>query len=109
MQDQIHNLKHLGIAAIRLSAIKDQEEEDKMEITKQVENGDIAVVYTTPESLIYNERWRKMLSNLTDNTDTDKLYLITVKTSVNKLKYLYTVRLVYKNFVTVFQFAGGNL
>ena len=35
-------------------------------------------------------------------------FLITVKT-VSKLKSLYTIRLVYKSFVTVFQFAVGNL
>lgn len=56
MKDQVENLKKLGISAISLSNVKDEE-------AKDVEEGHFVVVYGTPEALLNNERWRKMLSS----------------------------------------------
>lgn len=56
MKDQVENLKKLGISAISLSNVKDEE-------AKDVEEGHFVVVYGTPEALLINERWRKMLSS----------------------------------------------
>jgi len=56
IEDQIHSLRHLGIKCISLT---DTTEEER----KQVERGDFTVVYTTPEGLLKNERWRRMISS----------------------------------------------
>lgn len=56
MKDQVENLKKLGISAISLSNVKDEE-------AKDVEEGHFVVVYGIPEALLNNERWRKMLSS----------------------------------------------
>ena len=49
MKDQVENLKKLGISAISLSNVKDEE-------AKDVEEGHFVVVYGTPEALLNNER-----------------------------------------------------
>ena len=54
MKDQVENLKKLGITAISLSNVKDEE-------AKDVEEGHFVVVYGTPEASLNNECWRKML------------------------------------------------
>ena len=54
MKDQVENLKKLGITAISLSNVKDEE-------AKDVEVGHFVVVYGTPEAWWNNEWWRKIL------------------------------------------------
>ena len=54
MKDQVENLKKLGITAISLSNVKDEE-------AKDVEVGHFVVAYGTPEASLNNECWRKML------------------------------------------------
>ena len=56
MKDQVDNLKKLGISAVSLSDIKDGQ-------SKDLEEGQFAVVYGTPEASLNDERWRKMLSS----------------------------------------------
>ena len=48
MKDQVENLKKLGITAISLSNVKDEE-------AKDVEVGHFVVVYGTPEASLNNE------------------------------------------------------
>ena len=61
MQEQVSYLRKSGISSVSLSKINDEE-------AKEVELGNFSVVYTTPEALIKNERWRK-------NTIEKRLYL----------------------------------
>ena len=61
VQDQVANLQKLWISAVSLSAVR-EEEEGVEEKIKEVENGKFSVVYGTPEALILNERWRRMLT-----------------------------------------------
>ena len=56
MKAQVDKLKKLGISAVSLSEIKDEE-------SKDLEEGHFAIVYGTPEAWLNNERWRKMLSS----------------------------------------------
>lgn len=56
MQEQVLYLRDVGISSVCLSNIKDEE-------TRDIEEGNFSVVYATPEALIKNERWRKMLSS----------------------------------------------
>ena len=49
MKDQVENLKKLGISAISLSSVKDEE-------AKDVEEGHFVVVCGTPEASLNNER-----------------------------------------------------
>lgn len=62
IQDQVANLQKLGISAVSLSAVIGEEEGVEEKI-KEVENGKFSVVYGTPESLMLNERWRRMLTS----------------------------------------------
>ena len=48
MKDQVENLKKLGITAISLSNVKDEE-------AKDVEVGHFVVAYGTPEASLNNE------------------------------------------------------
>ena len=57
IEDQIQNLRMVGITAVSLSHITTNEE------MQQVEMGSFAIVYATPESLLKSERWRHMLTN----------------------------------------------
>jgi ATP-dependent DNA helicase RecQ len=57
MEDQIQNLRGVGITAASLSHITTNEE------IQHVEMGSFAIVYATPEGLLKSERWRHMLSN----------------------------------------------
>ncbi len=68
MQEQVGYLRNIGISSVSLSNINDEE-------AKDVEQGKFSVVYTTPEALIKNERWRKTLSS---SVYTSKLCAITV-------------------------------
>lgn len=56
MVDQVTRLRSLGISAISLSDISDEE-------AKDLEKGLFSVVYGTPESWLKNQRWRSMLSS----------------------------------------------
>lgn len=56
MKDQVSKLKGLGVQAVSLSDIKDEENQD-------LEKGRYSVVYGTPEEWLYNRRWRSMLSS----------------------------------------------
>ena len=56
MKEQVGYLRNIGISSVSLSSINDEE-------AKDVEQGKFSVVYTTPEVLIKNERWRKTLSS----------------------------------------------
>lgn len=55
MEDQKQYLKKLGIAA---ASIGENEVENL-----RVERGECSLVYTSPESLLANSRWRNMLSS----------------------------------------------
>lgn len=57
IQDQTVRLRHLGISSISLSDVKTEEE------VGRVEHGYYSVVYATPESILKNERWRRMVSS----------------------------------------------
>ena len=59
INDQVNNMQKLGVAAINISCIEDEEEK------KQLERGCFQVVYGTPEAWLLNERWRNMLKNST--------------------------------------------
>ena len=54
MKDQVQKLRNLGISAVTLSDI---EEED----AKAVEKGVFSVVYGSPEAFLKIARWRKLL------------------------------------------------
>ena len=56
IEEQVGYLRSVGISSVSLSNINDEEARD-------VEEGKFSVVYTTPEALIKNERWRKTLSS----------------------------------------------
>ena len=56
MEDQVDKLRKLGISAVFLSDIKDEE-------IKEVDEGCFSLVYGSPEAWLKNERWRKMLSS----------------------------------------------
>lgn len=56
MKDQVSSLRGLGISAVSLSDIKDEE-------IKDIEKGNFSVVYGTPEAWLKCERWRKLLSS----------------------------------------------
>ena len=57
IKDQCERLRHIGISSISLSDVNTQEE------IHLVESGCYSVIYATPESLLKNERWRRMLSS----------------------------------------------
>lgn len=54
MKDQVKSLRSLGISAVSLSDLEEGEAE-------KVEKALFTVVFGTPQSLLKNERWRKML------------------------------------------------
>ena len=56
MKDQVQKLRNLGISAVTLSDI---EEED----AKAVEKGVFSVVYGSPEAFLKFARWRKLLTS----------------------------------------------
>ena len=56
MKDQVQKLKNLGISAVTLSDI---EEED----AKAVEKGVFSLVYESPEAFLKIARWRQMLTS----------------------------------------------
>jgi len=56
IQDQTECLRRLGISTISLSDVTSEE-------GMRLENGYYSVVYATPEALLKNERWRRMLSS----------------------------------------------
>ena len=56
MEDQVDKLKKLGISAVFLSDIKDED-------INEVDEGCFSLVYGSPEAWLKNERWRKMLSS----------------------------------------------
>lgn len=56
MRDQVSILRGLGISAVSLSDIKDEE-------IKDIEKGNFSVVYGSPEAWLKCERWRKLLSS----------------------------------------------
>ena len=56
MKDQVGKLVNIGIPAVTLSDIS----EDNM---KAVERGAFSVVYGSPEAWLKNDRWRKMLAS----------------------------------------------
>lgn len=60
--DQVSYLNSIGVRAISLTAI--EQEEDRL----LVEGGKFSVVYGTPEAWLLNERWRSMLNNSTYST-----------------------------------------
>ena len=57
INDQVNHLNCLGIRAVNLSNVKNEEERI------MVEHGAFAIVYGTPEAWLKNERWRDMLHN----------------------------------------------
>ena len=57
IQDQSERLRQLGISCISLSDVDTQEE------MHLVESASHSVICATPESLLKNERWRRMLSS----------------------------------------------
>ena len=57
IQNQVNTLNDIGLAAVSLSHIEDEKE------VKKVLEGCYSYVYTTPETLIRNESWRKMLTS----------------------------------------------
>ena len=63
IQDQVNTLQKLGISAVSLSSVMEDDEDLENKI-KDVEFGRFSVVYATPEALMLNERWRRMLTNL---------------------------------------------
>ena len=62
IQDQVNTLQKLGISAVSLSSVVEDEDDLENKI-KDVECGRFSVVYATPEALMLNERWRRMLTN----------------------------------------------
>ena len=70
MKDQVTKLQKLGISAISLSVISDEE-------AKAVEKGFYSIVYGTPESWLRNKRWRSMLSS---DTYTSNVYVLSLLT-----------------------------
>ena len=56
MEDQVDKLRKLGISAVFLSDIKDEE-------IKEINEGCFSLVCGSPEAWLKNERWRKMLSS----------------------------------------------
>jgi len=61
MKDQVSSLQRLGITAVSLSDIKDEE-------IKDIEKGNFSVVYGTPEAWLKCERWRKLLTSTIYNS-----------------------------------------
>ena len=57
IKDQCERLRRIGISSISLSDINTPEE------IHLIESGCYSVIYATPESLLKNERWRRMLSS----------------------------------------------
>ena len=57
INDQVNHLNCLGIRAVNLSNVKNEEERI------MVEHGAFSIVYGTPEAWLKNERWRDMLHN----------------------------------------------
>ena len=56
IKDQTERLRQVGISCVSLSDVSTQGDIDL------VDGGFYLVVYATPESLLKNERWRRMLS-----------------------------------------------
>ena len=56
MKDQVSYLRRLGITAVSLS---DMENED----LENIEKGNFSVVYGTPEAWLKCKRWRKLLTS----------------------------------------------
>ncbi|CAB4045809.1 ATP-dependent DNA helicase Q1, partial [Paramuricea clavata] len=54
---EVNHLNCLGIRAVNLSNVKNEEERI------MVEHGAFSIVYGTPEAWLKNERWREMLHN----------------------------------------------
>ena len=59
IEDQVATLRKYGISVVSLSHVKTEDERE------QVENGNFSIVYATPEGLLKNDRWRRMLSSRT--------------------------------------------
>ena len=59
IKDQVSHLKKLGLTAINISDIEQEEEK------RQLEEGLYRIVYGTPEAWLLNTRWRDMLKSLT--------------------------------------------
>ena len=57
IDDQIQNLRALGLSYVSLSHLNTEDE------MKAVEKGEYQVVYATPEAVLKNKRWRQMLHN----------------------------------------------
>ena len=57
MQDQVEQLKRTGVSA---AAVFDGQSED---ILKGIENSDYSLVYSSPESMLSIERWRRILTS----------------------------------------------
>ncbi|KAK3735066.1 hypothetical protein QZH41_010785 [Actinostola sp. cb2023] len=57
IHDQVESLRRIGISAVSLSHLEDERE------MEMVERGIYSLIYATPESILKNERWRKMLSS----------------------------------------------
>ena len=71
IKDQTERLRRVGISCVSLSDSSTQEEIDL------VEGGFYSVIYPTPESLLKNERWRRMLSrNLIGVADNSNVHSI---------------------------------
>ena len=56
IKDQTERLRQVGISCVSLSDVSTQGDIDLVE-------GGFYSVYATPESLLKNERWRRMLSS----------------------------------------------
>ena len=71
IKDQTERLRQVGISCVSLSDVSTQGDIDL------VEGGFYSVVYATPESLLKNERWRRMLSlNLYGVADNNNVHSI---------------------------------
>ena len=71
IKDQTEHLRQVGISCVSLSDVSTQGDIDL------VEGGFYSVVHATPESLLKNERWRRMLSwNLYGVADNNNVHSI---------------------------------
>lgn len=57
IEDQIERLQQLGISATSLMDVKNESDYGN------VEKGYFSIIYTTPETIVRSERWRRMLSS----------------------------------------------